>query len=522
MTGPGDPDQTHRTADDLLGRRDWDLFADANTPRAQRDLAQVRTPWTGRRPRRVGAEAQHDRTLGIERTQTLWPDHTPPGPLPRHEQHRRAAEIIDDLRGLPRPPSPLPAARRPALIAALTDVAARAYNQPPREQLAVLRQAAAQHRVDPGQLAKLAVDVGTLIARAGYPARIRPGQRPGRGKPSLNALHGANLPLALDTHLARTHLRWASTTSDPDLPRLWILANGLTHGVPAHTMLTVPATVQGPAARLKPTRDDLIGWYAIQDAVGELDAAVRTAAEGRRWLATAGAGRGHRDDVLLGLGILDITHPGLASALALRGPGTVRMAELRRHAERLPVPAHFLDLSDVALKAVCDRNGWLLGTPDERQAREIVERGLPDALTDTVRAQLADCDITALARSVTDVAPTDQDLDRRHWRWDPAASDAVQVRQLLGEASREAHARFAGWNIEPRPTRAAALLARFPERAVSAVALTAAELAEPVHGQTPQRHEIDDLHRDRRPTVPRPSAADLPVPDLAPWPGLDL
>ncbi|EFC82840.1 hypothetical protein FrEUN1fDRAFT_4037 [Parafrankia sp. EUN1f] len=408
------------------------------------------------------------------------------------------------------------------LLAALTEVAARAHNQPARDQLTALRRIATQHRLDANQLAKLAADVGTLIGRAGYPARSRPGRRPTNGKPSLNALRGANLPPALDTHLARTHLRWASATSDPDLPRLWILANGLTHGAPARTMLTVPATVHEPAARLRPSRDDLIGWYAARDAVGELDAAVRTAREGRQWLTASRLGRGQRDDVLLGLGILDITHPGLASALAIRGPGTVRMAELRHHAERLPLPTHILDLSDVALKAVCDRNGWLLGTPDERQAREIVERGLPDALTDRVRAQLADGDLTALARAVADVAPTDQDLDRRHWRWDPAASDAVQVRQLLGEASREAHARFADWHIEPRPTRAAALLARFPERTVRAVALTVAELAAPVQNQTTQRREIDDLHHDLRPAPPWLTDSDLPIPDLTPWSSLDL
>ncbi|WP_131786678.1 hypothetical protein, partial [Protofrankia symbiont of Coriaria ruscifolia] len=59
--------------------------------------------------------------------------------------------------------------------------------------------------------------------------------------------------------------------------------------------------------------------------------------------------------------------------------------------------------------------------------------------------------------------PTDADLDRHVWRTEARALDAVHTRQLLNATSREALARFADWHIHPHPSRATALLARFPD-----------------------------------------------------------
>ncbi|WP_261576480.1 hypothetical protein, partial [Frankia gtarii] len=453
LPGRGLPLDTDSAA---LGRRDHGFFDRENSPRGQRELAHARTPWTGTRPRRVGAAAAHDRTLGLSRTASMWPDHTPPAATGERDLRRRATDVINELRSIPRPAAVLPTATPTLLLTALHETAQHTRRRPARTQLAAVRRIAATHQLDPDLFLGIALGVGTLIART--PADAVSGHRGARpgladGKPSLNALHGANLPLALETYLARAHLRQNAVFSDPDLPRLWMTANALTHGIPAQAILTEPATVHGPDAAVQPHRTDLVGWLGIQHALGDLDAAVRTATEGRRWLARAGNARGRSDAVLLALGVLHASHPTVAAELALRGPGALRLADLRSLARRFPPPAHSVDLTDTALKAICDRNGWLLGTPDERHHRELVERVLPTAVTDQIRGQVAHGDITALADALHRAAPTDTDLDTKTWRWDPAATDALQVRQLLGEASREAHARFADWHITPHPSR---------------------------------------------------------------------
>jgi hypothetical protein len=58
-----------------------------------------------------------------------------------------------------------------------------------------------------------------------------------------------------ERYLARERIRQAH--SDPDLPRLlWILMNGLTHGVPVAVMRAVPARSVGSAVRLVPFHDE--------------------------------------------------------------------------------------------------------------------------------------------------------------------------------------------------------------------------------------------------------------------------
>ncbi len=134
-----------------------------------------------------------------------------------------------------------------------------------------------------------------------------------------------------------------------------------------------------------------------------------------------------------------------------------------------------MDLSDDALKAVCDRNNWLLGTADERTHRELVERSLPTAVTAEVRARLAEGDTNALGVAIIKVAPSDAVLDHANWRRDPPSFEAGQRRQLLGLASREALHRFVGLDVRPRASFAVALAARFPDR-VADQALTARQV----------------------------------------------
>lgn len=304
-----------------LGRRDYGFFDRQSSPRGQRDLARARPPWTGTRPRRVGAATAHDRTLGLSRAVSMWPAHTLLPVAGQLEIRHRATDILNDLRCLPPPPSTRPDVAPSRLLAAFQETAAHTRRQPARTQRATVNHIAAAHRLDPEMLLGVAHGVGTLIARSSTSAST--GARPGRadGKPSLNALQDANLPLALDTYLARAHLRDSAATSDPDLPRLWMTANALLHGLPAAVIHTEPATVHGSDAALHPQRTDLVGWHGIHHALGDMDAAVRTALEGRRWLDQAGHAHGRSDTVLLALGVLHASHPIVAAELALRGPG---------------------------------------------------------------------------------------------------------------------------------------------------------------------------------------------------------
>ncbi len=148
-------------------------------------------------------------------------------------------------------------------------------------------------------------------------------------------------------------------------------------------------------------------------------------------------------------------------------------------------------LTDEALKAVCDRNGWLYGTADERTSREIVERHLPRG-----HPHSADGDVATLTANAIGRTPDDAALDQATWRDHPPPVEPAQTRQLLDLAAREALHRFAGFEITPRTSRAEALAGRNPDR-LARISLRASAddlapaVAERVGFHSTQQGELD-------------------------------
>jgi hypothetical protein len=319
-----------------------------------------------------------------------------------------------------------------ACVALLVDAAPTLAGRDPATQATALAAAARRHRLDPAVARDLAVGVGALLAQTTH--RSAPAAA---GNPSLNLLAGARLDTATALFLARAQARFAQRLSDPDLPRLWILANGLAHGVPAAVLRREPARSVGPAARIVPTHDDLVGWDGIGAAVAHLRDVVRAAAGGQRWLAQ------HQprttDELALVVGVAALTRPAAAAQLARGGPSRLRVDAVRAAAG--PPPGGVLDLSDGALKAVCDRIGWLLGSPAERTMRELADRRRTGAV------------------------PADEALDAAAYRHNPPAPDVAAAERLIREAGREALRRFAGVDPPQRAGVADALAHRFPARA---------------------------------------------------------
>jgi hypothetical protein len=464
---PRDPDLGRTRTTKALGHRDWNWFASyAGSTQAPADLEAATSPWAGHP---ITAKDRHDRTLGIPaRDICMWPSADTASPSGRTmsdsvgDQRRqdRASAVIEELRSLPRPASPTDVS--PATVAkVLADLAPLVHGRSQPAQYHAITRVAETFGLPSTAVLALARDTGTLIARTTHAHALRL-----PGEPALNRLLHADLPLAAELMLARARLAWATTHSDPDLPRVWILANGLHHAIPADVLLNQPATSHGPIARLIPEHHDLIGWHGIHTAIDQLEATVHAAREGHRWLATTG-GRPAADAAeprLLALGVLHLTHPRMAHELARAGLTAIDLSRIRTIAESVQEPRHILDLSDTALKAVCDRNGWLHGTPDERTQRELVERHTGAVLTDDLRNRVAAGDTIALTTAIINAAPNDADLDRATWRHDPPAPDVAQSRRLLDLASREALHHFAGYHINPHPNRAAAITARFPDR----------------------------------------------------------
>jgi len=465
-----DPDLGRDRTTRALGRRDWNWFTPyaGGTGAAAADVEPAQPPWAAHP---VTPHDKNDRTLGIPlRHISMWPD-LPVG-LDHNSAHRdRLAAVLDDLRhaATPRPP---PAVDPDMLAAALAELAPQVHRRALAAHSHPIITTAHRHRLEPAVLHELACGVGQMVAQTTHRAG-----RAELGEPALNALLGADLRVAAELHLARARLAHAATLSDPDLPRLWILANALTHAVPADVIRAVPARSHGPIAQLRPYHDDLVGWAGIRTAVAHLDATVQAVHTGHTWLAGATDTPTNR---LLALGLLDLTHPSAATRLAVR-PAAVGLDAIRGTLRGAPPPQTLADLSDPALKAVCDRNGWLHGTADERTSRELVERRTPTG--PDARSRLASANPTTVP-GMTTTAPTDPELDRATWRDTPPTADAVHRRQLLNAAGREALHRFADHDIHPHATRAAALAARYPDRiARRALGTPAAQLAVP--GEVP-------------------------------------
>ena len=124
---------------------------------------------------------------------------------------------------------------------------------------------------------------------------------------------------------------------------------------------------------------------------------------------------------------------------------------------------------------MCDRNGWLLGTADERTSREVIERHIRKVATKPdARALLADGDLRGFTDAVANVAPTIDELEAHVWRHEPADAGVRSLKAMLNAASREVVARFSGYKIEPRTTFADAIINRFPDRVARRGLLTSA------------------------------------------------
>ncbi|PLS75693.1 MAG: hypothetical protein CYG61_06115 [Actinobacteria bacterium] len=445
-----DPDLGRDRTTLALGRRDWGFFSETEGL-APVERRAATAPWGDGRP--VTTHDRFDRTLGIpDRATPMWPATGLSFHEPGVSATARAEAICDVLCVRPLPTWRWP--RLPTATALLREAAPDLYRRPPTVQAAVVAAAARHHGVEPTTAWDLAVGVGALVAQTTHRQ-----SSPAPGAPSLNALAGADLDAATELFLARDRLRLAQQLSDPDLPRLWILANGLAHGVPPEIIWRVPARSVGAIAQVVPTHDDLVGWAGVRPAVEHLRDVVRAAVEGRRWLEAGH--RGDLDERVLALGVVGLTRPATAMQLALCGLRRLGFDQLREVAG--PAPGGVLDLSDAALKAVCDRNGWLTGVASERTQRELVERVGPAVEPEVLRASLADGDPGAL-EAFSASAPSDHLLDVGAFRKNPSSAEADAAHRLLTEGGREALRRFAGVEPPHRASLAEALAHRFPER----------------------------------------------------------
>jgi hypothetical protein len=443
-----DPDLGRDRTTAALGRRDWGWFAGSGTMvPAEREAGQA--PWGS--TRHVSTHDRFDRTLGIpERGVSMWPLETLP--LGGSDPAERAQAVCDELLAEPVTRRGWPDSQRSVEL--LAEVADTIYGRDTETQMARLVAAAHRHDIDATVAVELAGGVGSVIAQTAHqPAAPVPGAA------RLNILAGSRLPEAVQLFLARDHVRQAQALSDPDLPRLWMLANGLAHGTPVAVMRRVPGRSVGPAARVIPLHDDLLDWRGMRTAVEHMTATVTASAEGRRWLERTARLTG-TDTAALAIGVVSLTNPKGAAALARHGLGHVTIERARAAAGA--APSGVLDLSDRALKAVCDRNGWLLGSPSERTQRELVQRAVPPDAGDTLRPRLAAGDGDALEQAVTADASDDATLDRRAFRKNPPAADVAAAQGLLRAASGEALSRFAGFDARPRASFAEAFAHRFP------------------------------------------------------------
>jgi hypothetical protein len=458
-----DPDLGLERGSKHLGQRDWSWFqAYAGSSFSPSDVEAADIPWA---EHPTLPTDRHDRTRGIPRRETsMWPHRRSAGPaagelalIETHPTRRQQlASILSEVHAIPAHSGPPNVS--PALLAeVLGELAPTVYGRSPNRQYTEISTLARQQGIPTDTLMVLARKAGNMIAQTSQqPAPAAPGE------PNLNRLLSADLTAVSELLLARMTLATARAYSDPDLPRLWILANALHNTVPASIFTTQPARSYGPDAIIIPTHDDLVGWHGVRAAVEQLQATVDAAQEGRRWINGLDMRKVTAEQRILALGVLQLTHPRTAYELLLLGQSNLTTETLYQIGNT-PAPLHIADLSDAALKAMCDRNGWLLGTAEERAQRELVERHLDTAMTDDIRTQLANGDTRPLTEALTLHSPTNEHLDRATWRYDPSA-DAQQRHQLLDLASCEAVCQFTGYEIKPHPSKSAAFAARFPNR----------------------------------------------------------
>lgn len=444
-----DPDLGRERPTQALGRRAHNI--DVHTA----PWLDAQAPWSTRSTPLTRRDVERDRLAGIPpRDRCMWPAHA--GRL------AGPAEVAASIRAFADPAGGEYPAAEPA-TAALSDAAPTLAGRPVHKQRQILHDTAYRNRLDPAGFVRLAEGVGQTIAQRLHRSAGAV------GSPALNALAGARLETLVTTWLARQRLLDADRASDPDLPRLWMLTNGMTHGVPGIVMATIPGECSGPESLVHPTRDELVGWHGARDALDAMDATVTAATVGRAWLLHDAADTAI--DVLDAVGVVSLTAPRTAHRLLAQGAwrhGGLRLATVADAYP--PPPSGPCDLSEAALHALCRRNGWLVGTPEEIVAREIVERGYASRsrppLDDAERRSVADLGAGALVA-----------LAHRKLRWEadwcdhlggPAGADPgrMQLECLLAELGRNAIARHSGAEIDARQGWADAVAHRWPSRAV--------------------------------------------------------
>lgn len=354
----------------------------------------------------------------------------------------------------PRPPAPT----LRQLTGALADLAYTMIGQQNTAQHALLATIADRYKIDHEALSRAVSDIDGLILTA---LRSRP--ESAEISADGNRLRDADLTVAAELHLSRVRLADLTAHTSPDLPRLALLLNGLTHGIAAAELFTVPATLPGRPHRPATVRGDLVGWQGLPDAVNHLGAVLTASGKGRRWIRRGL--HGGADDVGRGIGVLHLTHPSIAADLAAVGPDKLDPTDLRAVAQALrPFPERITELSDLALAAVCDRNGWLLGRPEEHHHRLLLDEHLTRTISDlpALRRRLAAPDVDST--QLLDL-PADTLLPR------PIQPASADVHHYLRLASAQALHDFAGLPLTTPPGRCAALAARWPptilERAVA-------------------------------------------------------
>ncbi|MCM3921563.1 hypothetical protein ND748_07775 [Frankia sp. AiPs1] len=403
-----------------------------------------------------------------DRQTSMWPDH---GPAPAGVQattDQIDAAVADAQTTTDARPTTL-APRR--LADALADLPDGLANQHRPAQRLHINTTADRHSIARDTLRRAATSIGSLILTiAPTPTHLDTSY----GSPAWNALRHADLLVGAELYLARARLANLTAHTAPDLPRLALLLNGLTHAVPAADLRTVPATLPGRPTRPATVRRDLVGWQGLPAAVDHLTAVLTASRAGRHWIRHH---LGHNPDAIgRAIGVLHLTHPGVATELAALGPHRLDPTDLRAVTRTLqPFPDRITELSDTALTAMCERNGWLLGRPEEYHHRLLLDEHLIRTVDDlpALRRRLADPDVDPA--QLVDL-PDDTVLPP------PIPPASAHLRSYLRLASTQALHDFAGLPLPTSSDRCTTLAARWPPTILErAVALEGVPLSSHLH-----------------------------------------